>query len=178
MMRRSTSLQVVKRPHSGHELYGDISTGVFRPLIPPKFRPLAIATLRNVAKYTAMSPYSRITSPIRPPACRLTVIGPLPSSAGYTYIFTIVDMTTRWPEAIPLSTTTAADCAQALLMGWIQRFGIPSTITSERDQFTSSLWAALCNILSIKHSPTTAYHPQANGRVKKFHRRLKDSLRS
>ncbi len=48
MMRRSTSLQVVTRPHQGHELYGDISTGVFPPLLLPKFRPLAIADLHNV----------------------------------------------------------------------------------------------------------------------------------
>jgi IS30 family transposase len=75
------------------------------------------------------------------------LVGPLPSSAGYTYIFTIVDRTTRWPEAVPLSATAAADCAQALLVGWIQRFGVPSTITSDRGpQFTSSLWAALCNL--------------------------------
>jgi hypothetical protein len=32
--------------------------------------------------------------------------------------------------------------------------------------------------LNIQHSPTTAYHPQSNGSVKRFHRRLKDALRS
>ena len=31
---------------------------------------------------------------------------------------------------------------------------------------------------SIRHSPTTAYHPQANGLLERFHRRLKDALRS
>ncbi len=105
-------------------------------------------------------------------------MGPLLSSPGYTYIFTIVDRTTRWPEAVPLSATAAADCAQALLVGWMRCFGVPSTITSNRGpQFTSSLRAALCNLLSIKHSPTTAYHPQANGLVERFHWRLKDALR-
>jgi hypothetical protein len=47
-MRRSTSLQVVTRPQQGRELYGDVSTGVFRPLLPPKFRPPTIAALHNV----------------------------------------------------------------------------------------------------------------------------------
>ncbi len=45
------------------------------------------------------------------------LVGPLPQSAGMTYMFTMVDRTTRWPEVVPLSSTTAADCAQALLIG-------------------------------------------------------------
>jgi len=107
------------------------------------------------------------------------LVGPLPRSAGFSYLFTIIDRTTRWPEAVPLSSVTAADCASALLEGWIQRFGVPATITSDRGpQFTSSLWSALCRLLSITHSPTTAYHPQANGLVERCHRRLKDALRS
>jgi transposase InsO family protein len=48
-------------------------------------------------------------------------------------------------------------------------------ITSDRGtQFTSSLWAALCSLLNIQHSQMTAYHPQSNGMVERFHRRLKD----
>jgi len=78
-----------------------------------------------------------------------------------------------------LASTSAASCADALLHGWVQRFGVPSTITSDRGaQFTSSLWASLCAILDIVHVPTTAYHPEANGLVERFHRRLKNSLRA
>jgi Reverse transcriptase (RNA-dependent DNA polymerase)/RNase H-like domain found in reverse transcriptase/Integrase core domain/Integrase zinc binding domain len=107
------------------------------------------------------------------------LVGPLPNSCSYTYLFTIVDRTTRWPEAVPLTATSAADCAAALFAGWIQRFGVPETITSDRGaQFTSSLWAALCHLLDINHSSTTAYHPQSNGLVERFHRRLKDALRA
>ncbi len=32
-------------------------------------------------------------------------------------------------------------------------------------QFASALWAALCSLLNISHSPTTAYRPQAKGLV-------------
>jgi hypothetical protein len=107
------------------------------------------------------------------------LVGPLPRSAGFSYIFSVIDRTTRWPEAVPLASVTAADCASALLHGWIQRFGVPHTITSDRGpQFTSALWAALCSSLSIVRSPTTAYHPQSNGLVERFHRRLKDALRA
>ena len=106
------------------------------------------------------------------------LVGPLPSSNGYTYLFTIVDRVSRWPEAIPLASTTADDCATALVQHWISRFGVPDTITSDRGpQFTSALWASLCSRLNITHQPTTAYHPQANGLVERFHRCLKAALR-
>jgi hypothetical protein len=90
-----------------------------------------------------------------------------------------MNRTTRWPEAIPMSATSSSDCAAALLGGWIQRFGVPTTITSDRGpQFTAALWASTCRLLAISHVPTTAYHPQANGLVERFHRRLKDALRA
>ena len=107
------------------------------------------------------------------------LVGPLPTSGGYTHLFTIIDRTTRWPEAVPLSSTTAADCASALFSTWISRFGVPSIITSDRGpQFISALWSSLCSILGIQRSLTMSYHPQANGLVERFHRQLKNSLRS
>ncbi len=106
-------------------------------------------------------------------------LGPLPPSRSHTYLFTIINRTSRWLEAIPLASITAADCARALFAGWVSRFGVPATITSDRwAKFTSALWAGLCSLLNIQHSPMTAYHPQSNGLVKRFHRRLKDALQS
>ena len=82
-------------------------------------------------------------------------------------------------EAIPLPSITTADCARALFVGWVSRFGVPASITSNRGaQFTSALWAGLCSLLNIQHSSMTAYHPQSNGLVERFHRRLKDAMRS
>jgi hypothetical protein len=105
------------------------------------------------------------------------LVGPLPASRGSTYLFTIIDRTSRWPEAIPIAATTTVDCANALFQGWVSRFGVPAVITSDHGaQFTSSLWAALCSLLNIQHNQTTAYHPQSNGMVERFHRRLKDAL--
>ncbi|OBQ32716.1 MAG: hypothetical protein AN484_27720, partial [Aphanizomenon flos-aquae WA102] len=95
------------------------------------------------------------------------------------YIFTIIDRTSKWMEAIPMATTAAADCAKVLLAAWVSRFGVPAVITSDRGaQFTSALWAAVCFTLDIKHQQPTAYHPEANGQVERLHRRLKDALRA
>ena len=105
------------------------------------------------------------------------LVGPLPSSHGFTYLFTCIDRSTRWPEAIPLTGISVVDCASDMFHGWISRFGLPAVITSDRGaHFTSSLWSAICSQLKIKHKTTTAFHPQFNGMVERFHRQLKNSL--
>jgi cleavage and polyadenylation specificity factor subunit 1 len=47
----------------------------------------------------------------------VALVGPLPASKGFTYLFTIIDRTSRWPKAIPIVTTTTVDCANALFQG-------------------------------------------------------------
>ncbi len=109
----------------------------------------------------------------------IDLVGPLTISLGHSHILTIIDRTSRWMETIPLINTAATDVAVALFSGWICRFGVPDTITSDRGpQFTSNVWNSLCLLLQIKHRPTTAYHPQASGMVERLHRRLKDALRT
>ncbi|CAI5673972.1 unnamed protein product [Oreochromis niloticus] len=107
------------------------------------------------------------------------LVGPLPQSQGFTHLLTVVDRTTRWPEVVPLASTTAATVARAFLSTWVSRFGPPADITSDRGpQFVSELWSAMADGLGVKVHRTTAYHPQANGMCERFHRSLKAALRA
>jgi transposase InsO family protein len=100
-------------------------------------------------------------------------------SNGFTHLFTIIDRSSRWPEAIPVASTPTSACASALFHHWISHFGVPAAITSDHGaQFTSSLWAAMCQQFDIRHFQTPAYHPQANSAVERMHRWLKDALRT
>ena len=119
----------------------------------------------------------------KPPDARFDVVhidfvGPLPSSHGYQYLLTCVDGFTRWPEAFALMDITAESVARAFVFGWIARFGVPSTIITDRSrQFESNLWAQLNYLFDIHRQRTTAYHPAANSTVERFHRKLKSSLK-
>ncbi|KFD45654.1 hypothetical protein M513_13467, partial [Trichuris suis] len=123
------------------------------------------------------------TQLLRPPApssrfeaLHVDLVGPLPCSRGYQYIFTIVDRYTRYPEAIPLKDATATECARALL-SWISRFGICLRLTSDRGrQFISYVWRELCQLLGIQSHTILAYEPHQNGLVERMHRDLKASL--
>jgi IS30 family transposase len=132
----------------------------------------------NIHKHI-QAPVETIATPTRRFAhIHVDLVGLLPAyKESHTYLFTVVDRTTRWPEAVLLKSTTAAACADALLWGWVSRFGVPEDITSDRGlQFSSEVWAALCQRLGIKHHMTKAYHPQANDLVERFHRQLKEAL--
>ncbi|XP_068205365.1 uncharacterized protein [Palaemon carinicauda] len=67
-------------------------------------------------------------------------VGPLLTSRGYCYMFTVINRSTRWPEAIPMETEASMSCTFALLSGWMARFGIPEHINYDRGTiFTSQL---------------------------------------
>ena len=109
----------------------------------------------------------------------IDIVGPLLPSKGYSYLLTRIDRFTCWPEAVPLTNITAESVSQTFVNGWISRFGIPSTITTDcGKQFESTLWGHLMQLLGCKQIRTTAYHPIANGIIERFHRQLKSSLKS
>ena len=83
----------------------------------------------------------------------------------------VVDRTTIWAEAIPLQSTTAQVVGDSFVANWVARFGMPATITTDQGtQFTGGTWQCMCKALGTKHLQTTAYDPQSNGMVERFHR--------
>lgn len=109
----------------------------------------------------------------------MDIVGPLPCSGGYSYLLTIVDRFTRWPEAYPIKDMLAATVARKFVAEYVSRFGVPDELTTDRGrQFESELFRELTSLLGVKRIRTSAYHPRANGLVERFHRTLKTSLKA
>ena len=107
------------------------------------------------------------------------IVGPLPPSRGYSYLFTAIDRSTRWTEATPITDMTADTCARVFVSTWVSRFGVPLDLTSDQGrQFTSNLWSSMASQLGVRIHRTASYHPQANGLVERWHRTLKAALRT
>lgn len=97
---------------------------------------------------------------------------------GHRYLFTMIDRTTRWVEAVPMVDKTAETCADAFVRHWVSRFGTPKVLTSDQGrQFESELFQHLLQALGTKFIRTTGYHPQSNGLIENWHRTLGASLR-
>lgn len=107
----------------------------------------------------------------------LDIVGPLPPSRGKTYVVTLIDRTTRWPEAVPTNDISAETVGDILVKEWISKFGVPVKITTDQGrQFESDLFHKLSSALGANKIRTTGYHPQSNGKVERWHRAMKAAI--
>ena len=108
----------------------------------------------------------------------MDIVGPLPPSKGFRYCLTMIDRFTRWPEAVPITNITADTITDTFFETWVARFGTPAVITTDRgSQFDSQLFCALARTIGSKTYRTTAYHPQSNGAIERWHRSLKTAIK-
>ena len=101
------------------------------------------------------------------------IVGPFPTAVGgYRFMLTCIDSASRWPEALPIRTTTSrvvTSCLESIFTRW----GFPEELTSDNgSQFVSLTFKKWLRDKGIAHSRSTPYHPQGNGVVERLHRTL------
>lgn len=85
-------------------------------------------------------------------------------------------MTTHFPEAIPLSSITARAITKALVK-FFTLFGLLKIVQRNQGMnFTSQTFSQVLKRLGIKHNVSTAYHPESQGALERFHQTLKSML--
>ncbi|GFO17205.1 gypsy retrotransposon integrase-like protein 1 [Plakobranchus ocellatus] len=108
----------------------------------------------------------------------IDLVGPLAKSdRGHRFILTVVDVATRWVEAVALKETTTEMVAEALLTIYA-RLGIPKEILSDHGpQFISDLMNQVCRLMGIKHVYSSIFHPSSNGMCERINGVIKAMLR-
>jgi hypothetical protein len=106
------------------------------------------------------------------------LMGPLPETEdGCKYVMVAMDCFTRWVEVYAIRNQEATTVAKKLVDEMFCRFSPPEQLHSDQGrQFESDLVKEICELLQIRKTRTTPYHPQCNGMVERFNRTLLDML--
>lgn len=109
----------------------------------------------------------------------LDCVGPLPKSReGYQYILSFMCSATRFPEAVPLRNLKAKTVIKELIK-FCSYFGLPRVIQTDRGtNFTSKLFNQVVDDLAVKHVTSSAFHPQSQGALERFHQTLKTNVKN
>lgn len=82
---------------------------------------------------------------------------------GNQYVVIITPMCPKPTRPIPTPESWWTHITEVSLKHWIITFDIPSDFLTENGpEFVSTLFDLKCSYLCVKHSTTTAYHPQTN----------------
>ena len=74
----------------------------------------------------------------------MDIVGPLPPSNGYKYLFTAIDRFTRFLTAVPMRDCTAQSVVDAFLHGYVAYFGVPKVIITDRGAQFDSFFLPVC----------------------------------
>lgn len=131
----------------------------------------------QVIKPAPLQPIPVVAEPFE--HLQLDCVGQLPTSkGGYRYLLTIMCQVTRYPAAFPLRSINTRSVLKAMSQ-FISVFGIPKLVQTDRgSNFMSCVFAQVLKLLRIKHNKASAYHPQSQGALERFHQTLKSLLRA
>ena len=117
---------------------------------------------------------------VEEPFSRIIVdcVGPLPKTrSGNQYLLTIMCATSRFPEAIPLRNIKAKTIVKALTK-FFTLVGLPSSIQSDQgSNFMSGVFQQVMYELGVTQYKSSAYHPQSQGALERWHQTLKNMMR-
>lgn len=108
----------------------------------------------------------------------IDVLGPLPETRdGNRYLLCLMDYFTKWPEAYAIPNQEAPTVADAIVQGYVSRFGVPHELHSDQGRnFESLVFKGVCDRLGIKKTRTTPLHPQSDGMVERYNRTIGNQL--
>lgn len=89
----------------------------------------------------------------------------------------VSDYFTKWTEAYPLKNIESQTVAKVLVEQFFCKYGVPEIVHSDQGrQYESRLFKDMCELLGIKKTRTTAFHPKSDGMVERFNKTLATML--
>lgn len=108
----------------------------------------------------------------------IDIVGKLPeTSSKNKYIVVATEYATKWAEAAAIPDKSAMTVARFLYSSIICRFGCFKTLQSDQgSEFCNKVVACILELCGIRHSVSSAYHPQTNGLTERYNQTLCNSL--
>ena len=106
-------------------------------------------------------------------------VGPLPKTkSGCQYLLTIMCASTHFPETIPLRHIKTKTIVKALVKLFTP-VCLPKSVQSDQgSNVMSGTFQQVMHELGIKQYKSSAYHPERQGVLERFHQTLKNIVRS
>ncbi len=82
----------------------------------------------------------------------------------------------KWPEAYPLPNQETKTVAEVIVRQFICRFETPLELHADEGCNFESLLVEVCELLGIKKTRTTPYHPQSDGMVERSNKTFANQL--
>ena len=86
------------------------------------------------------------------------------------YVLYLIDAFTRYKRAILIKDKEAETIVEGILLGWIQIFGAPSAVHTDRgSEFLNRQFRSLCEKYQIRVTSTASFSPHQNGLNERNH---------
>jgi transposase InsO family protein len=104
---------------------------------------------------------------------------PVPGGGnGYRFAIVAIEYFSRWIEAEPVTTITAAEVQKFVWKNIVCRFGIPKEfITDNGKQFDSARFKEMCEGLNLEIRFASVAHPQSNGAAERANGKILEALK-
>ena len=128
----------------------------------------AKAGLQRISAF--VEPFSRII---------IDCVGPLPKTKSCNeYLLTIMCASTHFPEAIPLRNIKTKTIVKAIVKFFTFE-GLPRSVQFDQgSNGVSGIFQQVMHELGIRQYRSSAYHPESQGALERFHQTLKNMIRS
>ena len=98
-------------------------------------------------------------------------------SNGYKFVFTAIDVFTKFVVAAPIRNKEAQTVAKVIVERIFLVWGLSTELLSDcGKEFENEILTEICKLLGVHKLRTSGYRPQSNGAIERWHRRFNSIL--